>query len=105
MSLSHDQTPQHWDYLPRCNFIQLAIVQAQRLRFGPEEKIVKLSQHGQIDTIMSQEEKITLNQLFNTHIDCDDCPPPPPPSPLSPSLLKQTSQDDPLEHLNLISLF
>ena len=102
MSLSHNQTSQHWDYLPRCNFIQLAIVQAQRLRSGPEEEIVKLSQHGQIDKIMSQEEKITLNQLFNTHKDCDACPPPPPPSPLSPSLLKQTSQDDPLENLDLV---
>ena len=100
-SLSHNQTPQHWDYLPRCNFIQLAIVQAQRLRSGPEEKIVKLSQHGQIDKIMSQEENISLNQLFNTHIDCDACPPPPPSSPFSTS---QTSQDDPLETLELLSL-
>ena len=88
MSLSHDQTPQHWDYLPRCNFIQLAIVQAQR----PEEEIVKLSQQRQIDKIMSQEENFTLNQLFNAHKHCDDCPPRPPLSPLSPSLLKQTSQ-------------
>ena len=104
MSLSHDQTPQHWDHLPRCNFIQLAIVQAQRLRSGPDEKIVQLSQHGKIDRIMCQEEKITLNQLFSTHKGCDACPPRPPPSPLSPSLLKQTSQDDPLESLNLLPL-
>ena len=101
-SLSHSQTPQHWDYLPRCNFIQLTISRAQRLRSGPEEKIVKLSQHGQIDKIMNQEEKITLNQLFNTQKDIVACPAPPPPSPLSPSLLKQTSQDDPLESLNLV---
>ena len=99
-SLSHSQTPQHWDYLPRCNFIQLTIARAQRLRSGPEEKIVKLSQHGQIDKIMSQEEKITLNQIFKTNIDCDACPPLPS-SPLSPS---QKSQDDPLESLDLLSL-
>ena len=101
--LSHSQTPQHWDHLPRCNFIQLAIVRAQRLRSGPDENMAQLSQHGQIDTIVSQEEKITLNQLFNK--DCDVCPPRPPSSPLSTSLLEQTSQDDPLEGLDLLYLY
>ena len=105
MSLSHNQTPQHWTHLPRCDFIHLSIVGAQRLRSGPEEKIVKLSQQGKIETVMSQNERIPLNQLLILHKDA--CPHPPPPSPLSLILTEQTSQDsDQLEYLrlNLLSL-
>ena len=77
MSLSsHSQTPQHWTYLPRCDFIQLSIIGAQRLRSGPEEKIVELSQQGEIDTIMSHNERIPLDQLLNT-VHKDACPHPP----------------------------
>ena len=103
MSMSHSQTPQHWTHLPRCNFIQLAIVRAQRLRCRQEEKIVKLSQQGKIEKIMHYKKTISLNQLFSSHKDCDTCPSPPPPSPLSlsPSPL---SHADPLESLDLLSL-
>ena len=51
--MSHSRTPQHWTHLPRCEFIQLAMIKDEELRRGePEEKMIKLAQQGKIETIL-----------------------------------------------------
>ena len=88
MSMSHSHTSQHWTHLPRCEFIQLAMIGAQELRRGgPEEEMIRLAQQGKIETILNHKEKIELNQLFK---DCGNYPVSPPPHLL---LLERTSQD------------
>ena len=65
MTISHSHTSQHWTHLPRCEFIQLAMIGAQEIRRGgPEEEMIRLAQQGKIETILSQKEPIELHNLF-----------------------------------------
>ena len=104
-SMSHSHTSQHWAYLSRCEFIQLAMIGDEEVRHGgPEEEMIRLAQQGKIETILGNKENIALNQLFNKNY-CDTSPPPPPPSsPLLFSPLMMEVSRDPLEGLNLLSL-
>ena len=63
MSLSH--TSQHWTHLPRCEFIQIAMIKNEEIRRGgPEEEMIRLAQQGKIETILSHKESIDLVGLF-----------------------------------------
>ena len=65
MSMSHSHTSQHWTHLPRCEFIQLAMIGAQGLRRGgPEEEMIRLAQQGKIETILSHKEPIEHHNIF-----------------------------------------
>ena len=100
MSMSHSHTSQHWTHLPRCEFIQLAMIRDEVVRRGgPEEEMIRLAQQGKIETILSHKENIALNHLFEIP---SNCPAPPPPSPSLPQPLKRTTQD-PLDGLALLS--
>ena len=58
-SMSHSHTSQHWTHLPRCEFIQLAMILDEELRRGgPEEEMVRLAQQGKIETILSHKKNI-----------------------------------------------
>ena len=75
-------TSQHWSHLPRCEFIQLAMIKDDQVRRGgPEEERVRLAQQGKIEIIMRQKEEIDLPNIF---LPLKSQPPPPPPP--SPSL-------------------
>ena len=65
-SMSQSHTSQHWSHLPRCEFVQLAMIGNEReIRRGDrEEEMVRLAQQGRIETIMSYKEPIVLNNLF-----------------------------------------
>ena len=64
-SMSHSHTFQHWTHLPRCEYIQLAMIGKEDLqRGGPEEEMVRLAQKGKIETIMRFKENIKLSDLF-----------------------------------------
>ena len=67
VSMSHSHTSQHWTNLPRCEFVQLAMISSggQR-RGGREEEMIKLSQQGRIETILRHKEPIDLENLFQT---------------------------------------
>ena len=66
-SMSHSHTSQHWTHLPRCEFIQLAMIGAQGLRRGgPEEEMIILAQQGKIETILSHKEPIELHNLYSS---------------------------------------
>ena len=81
MSMSHSHTSQHWAHLPRCEFIQLAMIGAQGLRRGgPEEEMIRLAQQGKIETILGHKTSIDLYNLFPPHVPLVVLPPPPPPS-------------------------
>ena len=63
--MSHSDIYQHWTHLPRCEYIQLAMIGREDLqRGGPEEEMVKLAQQGKIETIMRSKENIELSDLF-----------------------------------------
>ena len=65
--MSQSQTSQHWSHLPRCEFIQLAMIGSGELRRGDrEEEMVRLAQLGKIETIMTRKEPINLEKLFQT---------------------------------------
>ena len=79
-SMSHGHTSQHWTHLPRCEFIQLAMIGSGGLRRGKrEEEMVRLAHLGRIETILHRKTSINLYNLFVPQ------PlvvlPPPPPSP------------------------
>ena len=77
-SMSQSQTSQHWSNLPRCEFIQLAMIGSGELRRGDrEEEMVRLAQLGRIETIMSYKEPIVLNNIFSTIQPLVVLPPPP----------------------------
>ena len=64
-SMSTSRTSQRWAHLPRCEFIQLAMIGSGELRRGDrEEEMVRLAQLGRIETIMSHKQSIDLNNLF-----------------------------------------
>ena len=76
-SMSQNQTSQHWSHLPRCEFIQLAMIGSGELRRGNrEEEMVKLAQLGKIETIMTRKEPISLEELFQTDQPLVILPPP-----------------------------
>ena len=98
-SMSQSHTSQHWTHLPRCEFIQLAMIGAQGIRRGgPEEEMIRLAQQGKIETILSHKENIGLSHLFE--VKTFDPTVPPPSSPSVPQPLEQTNQD-PLDGLKL----
>ena len=104
MSMSHSHTSQHWTHLPRCEFIQLAMIGDEEVRRGgSEEEMIRLAQLGKIETILGHKKNISLYHLFEIPKNCDTCPPTPPPSPSLPQPLEQTHQD-PLNGLDLLSL-
>ena len=84
-------TSQHWSHLPRCEFIQLAMIKDDQVRRGgPEEERVRLAQQGKIEVIMCQKEEIDLSDIF---LPSKSQPPPPPSSPsLESPMPHQTSQ-------------
>ena len=64
-SMSQNCTSQHWGYLPRCEFIQLAMIGSGELRRGGrEEEMVRLAQQGRIETILDHKKPIDLESLF-----------------------------------------
>ena len=80
---SQSHTPQHWSHLPRCEFVQLAMIGNKwEIRRGDrEETMVRLAQQGRIETIQSYKEPIDLNNLFamNSMQPLVVLPPPAPP--------------------------
>ena len=75
---SQSHTSQHWSHLPRCEFIQLAMIKGRKLRRGgPEEEMVRLAQQGRIETIMSHKTTIDLSSLLVTEQPLVVLPPPP----------------------------
>ena len=79
-SMSNSHTSQHWTHLPRCEFIQLAMIGSGELRRGDrEEEMVRLAQLGRIETIMIHKKKIDLDNTFSTLQPLVVLPPPPPP--------------------------
>ena len=101
-SMSHSHTSQHWTHLPRCQFIQLAMIKDEEVRRGgPEEEMIRLAQQGKIETILDHKENIALNQLFKSLKNCDNCPAPPPPSPSLPLPLG-THKDSLIIDLDLV---
>ena len=65
-SLSHSRTSQHWAHLPKCEFIQLAMIGGEGLRRGgPEEEMIRLAQQGKIETILDHKKSsVVLHDLF-----------------------------------------
>ena len=83
-NMSHSHTSQHWTHLPRCEYIQLAMIQNGKIRCGgPEEEFVRLAQQGKIETVMSKKEQVNLKDIFPSSPQPPPPPPPPPPSPSS----------------------
>ena len=82
-SMSQSHTSQHWSHLPRCEFVQLAMIGNEReIRRGDrEEEMVRLAQQGRIETIMGYKEPIVLNNLFaiDSMQPLVEVPPPDPP--------------------------
>ena len=65
MSMSSSHTYQHWSHLPRCDFIQLAMIKDEEMRRGgPEEEMIRLAQQGKIETVLGRKQSIDLHNLF-----------------------------------------
>ena len=65
LSMFHSRTSQHWSHLPRCEFIQLAMIKGEEVRRGgPDEEMIRLAQQGKIETILCNKESIDLHNLF-----------------------------------------
>ena len=78
-SMSKSHTSQHWTHLPRCEFIQLAMIGSGGLRRGKrEEEMVRLAHLGRIETILHRKTSINLYNLFVPQ-PLVVLPPPPPP--------------------------
>ena len=65
-SMSQSHTSQHWTHLPRCEFIQLAMIGSEPgIRRGDrEEEMVRLAQQGRIETILDYKQPIDFDSLF-----------------------------------------
>ena len=65
-SMSQSRTSQHWTHLPRCEFIQLAMIGSEPgIRRGDrEEEMVRLAQQGRIETILDYKQPIDFDDLF-----------------------------------------
>ena len=80
MSMSSSHTSQHWTNLPRCEFVQLAMIDSGGQRRGDrEKKMVRLAQQGRIETILDHKKPINLENLFQTDQPLVELPPPSPP--------------------------
>ena len=82
-SMSNSHTSQHWTHLPRCEFIQLAMIGSGELRRGDrEEELVRLAQLGRIEIIMNHKQSTNFNNLFLLPVPPNQplvvLPPPPP---------------------------
>ena len=65
LSMFHSRTSQHWSHLPRCEFIQLAMIKGEEVRRGgSDEEMIRLAQQGNIETILCNKESIDLHNLF-----------------------------------------
>ena len=79
-SMSNSHTSQHWTHLPRCEFIQLAMIDSGELRRGDrEEEMVRLAYLGRTETILDRTTPINLDNLFVPQPLVVLPPPPPPP--------------------------
>ena len=65
-SMSQSHTSQHWSHLPRCEFIQLAMIGSEPgIRRGDrEEEMVRLAQQGRVETILDYKKPIDFDNLF-----------------------------------------
>ena len=80
MSMSQSHTSQHWTHLPRCEYIQLAMIKGEKIRRGgPDEEMIRLAQQGKIETILCNKESIDLHNLLPPPRPLVVLPPPPPP--------------------------
>ena len=78
--MSHSHTSQHWAHLPRCEFIQLAMIKDEEVRRGePEEEMVRLAQQGKIEIIIGRKQSINLHDLIPPPQPLVVLPPPPQP--------------------------
>ena len=60
----YSHTSQQWTHLPRCEFIQLAMIGEEVVRRGgPEEERIRLAQQGKIETILSHNSHKSINLL------------------------------------------
>ena len=81
-SMSNSHTSQHWTHLPRCEFIQLAMIGSGGLRREDrEEEMVRLAQQGRIETILDHKTPIDLECLFPIPLNQPLVVLPPPPRP------------------------
>ena len=65
--MSQSRTSQHWGHLPRCEFVQLAMIKNEMIRRGgPEEEMIRLAQQGNVETILHHKESIDLVNLFSS---------------------------------------
>ena len=81
-SMSNSHTSQHWTHLPRCEFIQLAMIGSGELRREDrEEEMVRLAQQGRIEIILDHKMPIDLNSLFPIPLNQPLVVLPPPPRP------------------------
>ena len=78
-SMSNSHTSQHWTHLPRCEFIQLAMIGSRGQRRGVDEEMVKLAHLGSIEIILDRKMPINFGSLFLTEPLVVLPPPPPPP--------------------------
>ena len=63
--MSHSHTSQHWTHLPRCEFVQLAMIKDEKIRRGgPKEEMIRLAQQGKIRTILCHKESIDFDDLL-----------------------------------------
>ena len=64
-SMSNSHTSQHWTHLPRCEFIQLAMIGSGGQRRGDrEEEMIRLAQQGRIEIILDHKKPIDIKSLF-----------------------------------------
>ena len=102
-SMSHSHTSQHLTNLPRCEFVQLAMIGGKELRCGElEEEIVRLTQQGKIETIMNHKEPLSLVDILSPPSQQTPPPPPPSPSSLSPMSNQLNQQLHPVLNVPLL---
>ena len=66
-AMSQSLTSKRWAHLPRCEFIQLAMIKNEKIRRGrPEEEMIRLAQQGNVETILRHKESINLVDLFSS---------------------------------------
>ena len=65
-SMANSHTSQHWTHLPRCEFIQLAMIGSGGIRRGDrEEEMVRLAQQGRIETILDRKTSIIFSKRIH----------------------------------------
>ena len=65
--MSQTLTAQHWSHLPRCEYVQLAMIDCKRQQheIEEEEKRKRLAQKGKIEPILKTTKPIELDSLFS----------------------------------------